>query len=82
LNQPADVPILNLARAMPMVRTILPPIEFCWWPNTCSTRARTLERVVFADFWRSDSGRFHAARRGIRLCKPFAFRPASICSER
>jgi hypothetical protein len=36
---------------MPMVRTILPPIEFCWWPNTCSTRARTLERVVFADFW-------------------------------
>src|SRR5262249_51107235 len=37
---------------MPMVRTILPPIEFCWWPNTCSTRARTLERVVFADFWR------------------------------
>src|SRR5438128_2068641 len=22
---------------MPMVRTILPPIEFCWWPNTCST---------------------------------------------
>jgi hypothetical protein len=23
---------------MPMVRTILPPIEFCWWPNTCSTR--------------------------------------------
>src|SRR6516225_11910056 len=38
------IPILNLARAMPMVRTILPPIEFCWWPNTCSTRARTLER--------------------------------------
>src|SRR5256885_548333 len=27
---------------MPMVRTILPPIEFCWWPNTCSTRARVL----------------------------------------
>ena len=53
---------------MPMVRTILPPIEFCWWPNTCSTRARTLERVVFADFWRSDSGRFRAARLWIRLC--------------
>src|SRR5438128_7273800 len=57
---------------MPMVRTILPPIEFCWWPNTCSTRARTLERVVFADFWRSDSTRFRAARRWIWLCKPFA----------
>ena len=42
--------------AMPMVRTILPPIEFCCWPNTCSTRARTFERAVFADFWRSDSG--------------------------
>src|SRR5207253_7262721 len=56
---------------MPMVRTILPPIEFCWWPNTCSTRARTFERVVFADFWRSDSGRLRAARRWIRLCKPF-----------
>jgi hypothetical protein len=42
---------------MPMVRTILPPIELCCWPNTCSTRARTFERVVFADFWRSDSGR-------------------------
>src|SRR6266508_2683244 len=65
---------------MPIVRTILPPIEFCWWPNTCSTRARTLERVVFADFWRSDSGRLRAARRWIRLCKPFAFRPASICT--
>ncbi len=43
------IPILNLARAMPMMRTILPPIEPCWWPNTCSTRARTFERVVFAD---------------------------------
>jgi hypothetical protein len=41
---------LNLTRAMPMVRTILPPIELCCWPNTCSTRARTFERVVFADF--------------------------------
>ena len=50
------MPILNLARTMPMVRTILPPIEFCCWPNTCSTRARTFESVVFADFWRSDSG--------------------------
>src|SRR6266536_1214565 len=49
------IPILNLARAMPMVRTILPPIEFCWWPNTCSTRARTLERVVFADRQRTIS---------------------------
>src|SRR5690348_5605319 len=67
---------------MPMVRTILPPIEFCWWPNTCSTRSRTFERVVFADFWRSDSGRSRAARRWIRLCKPLAFRPASICTER
>src|SRR5438067_5517122 len=55
---------------MPMVRTILPPIEFCWWPNTCSTRARTLERVVFADFWRSDNGRFRAACRWIWLFKP------------
>jgi len=34
------MPILNLARTMPMVRTILPPIEFCCWPNTCSTPAR------------------------------------------
>src|SRR5205807_8051328 len=50
---------------MPMLRTILPPIELCWWPNTCSTRARTFERVVFADFWRSDSGRSRAARRWI-----------------
>ena len=25
-----------------MVRTILPPIEFCCWPNTCSTRARIM----------------------------------------
>jgi hypothetical protein len=33
---------------MPMVRTILPPIELCWWPNTCSKRARTFERVVFS----------------------------------
>ena len=24
------------------------PIEFSWWPNTCSTRARTFERTVFA----------------------------------
>ena len=39
-----------------LVRTILPPIEFCCWPNTCSTQARTFESVVFADFWRSDSG--------------------------
>jgi hypothetical protein len=31
-----------------MVRTILPPIEFCWWPNTCSTRARTRDRIVLA----------------------------------
>src|SRR5881392_2355518 len=46
---------------MPMVRTILPPIEPCWWPNTCSTRARTFDRVVFADFWRSDSGRLCSA---------------------
>src|SRR5262245_29147800 len=52
---------------MPMVRTNLPPIELCWWPNTCSIRARTFERVVFADFWRSDSGRLRAARRWIRL---------------
>src|SRR6266516_7527853 len=51
---------------MPMVRTIFPPIELCWWPNTCSTRARTFERLVFADFWRSDSGRLRAARRWIR----------------
>jgi hypothetical protein len=47
--------------------------------NVSSTRARTFERVVFADFWRSDSGRLCAARRWIRLCKPFAFRPASMC---
>src|SRR5260370_9059405 len=53
---------------MPMVRTIVPPLELCGWPNTCSTRARTFERVVFADFWRSDSGRLRAARRWIRLC--------------
>src|SRR6516165_12448115 len=66
---------------MPMVRTILPPIELCCWPNTCSTRARTFERVVFADFWRSDSGRLRAARRWIWLRKPFSFRPASICTE-
>ncbi len=37
---------------------------------------------VFADFWRSDSGRLRAARRWIRLCKPFSFRPASIWIER
>jgi hypothetical protein len=35
---------------MPIVRTVLPPIEL-WWPDTCSTRARIFERVVFADFW-------------------------------
>src|SRR4029450_500213 len=66
---------------MPIVRTILPPIEFCWWPNTCSTRARTFERVVLADFWRSDSGRLRAARRWIQLCNPFALLPASIWTE-
>jgi hypothetical protein len=38
-----------------------------------------VERVVFADFWRSESGRLRAARRWIRLCNPFAFRRASIC---
>src|SRR5881392_3529327 len=39
-------------------------------------RARTFEHVVFADFWRSDSGRLRAACRWIRLCRPFSFRPA------
>ena len=61
------MPILNLARTMPMVRTILPPIEFCWWPNTCSTRARTLARVVLAASSRCDKGRLRAARRQMRL---------------
>src|SRR5262245_40538754 len=34
--------ILNLVRTMPMVRAILPLIELCWWPNTCSARAGPL----------------------------------------
>jgi hypothetical protein len=45
---------LNLARAMPIY----------------STRARTFERVVFADFWRFDSGRpnlGHNIRRLVQL---------------
>ena len=76
------MPILNLARTMPMVRTILPPIEFCCWPNTCSTRARTFERLKAKGL----QSRIH--RRAARN-HPLSERQksantgfASICTER
>jgi len=42
------IPIFMVASAMPMVRTNFPLMELGWHPNTCSTRARTFERVLAA----------------------------------
>ena len=76
------MPILNRARAVPMVRTILRPSKFSWWPKTCSTRARTSERAVFASFWRSVSGRaahtpqMHAALQALRGQASLRSRPS------
>jgi hypothetical protein len=38
--------LMNLARTMRIARTILPPVKFCWWPNTSSTRGHMLAHVV------------------------------------
>ena len=40
------MPILNRARAAPMVRTNLPPIAVVMSPNMCSTRAHLRARPV------------------------------------
>ncbi len=43
-------PIRARARTSPMLRTSVPPMSLLWAPNTCSTRARTFERVVLPRF--------------------------------
>jgi hypothetical protein len=58
---------LNLARTMPMVRTILPPHRALLVAEYMLDTGAHLERVVFADFWRSASGRLRAARRLVQL---------------
>ena len=40
-------PILTAARASPIPRITVILIDFTWCPNTCSTRARILERRLF-----------------------------------
>lgn len=49
------MPILMVARAMPIVRTTSPIRCFCP-ANTCSTWARILDRLVLALAIRSGSG--------------------------
>ena len=51
-------------------------------PNTCSTRARTFERVVLPRFSRSLSGLLRYPLRWIRLFRPFSFSFASISADR
>lgn len=50
------MPILILAREMPMVRTTRPILCFCP-AKTCSTAARTFDRLALALATRSGSGR-------------------------
>ena len=60
------MPTLACARAMPMVRTSMPPIASCA-PNTCSTRERTFDRIVFARCARFDNGLWRVPLVWIRL---------------
>ena len=46
-------PSRALARTIPMLRTSVPTMSLLWAPNTCSTRARTFERVALPRFSRS-----------------------------
>ena len=50
------MPIFTRARAIPMVRTNIPPMAV-WAANTCSTRARILARRWLACVARSDNFR-------------------------
>ncbi len=61
---------------------IVPPKSLLWAPNTCSTRARTLERVLLPRFSRSLSGLLRCPLRWIRLFRPFSSSFALISAER
>ncbi len=56
--------------ASPMPRTSVPPISLLWDPNTCSTRARTFERVLLPRFSHSLKGLLRGPLRWIRLFSP------------
>ncbi len=70
------------ARTSPMLRTSVPPMSLLWAPNTCSTRARTFERVLLPRFCRSLSGLLRCPLRWIRLFRPFYSIFASISADR
>jgi hypothetical protein len=57
----------TLARTKTIVRTNLPPMDVTMWPNTCSTRAGTFERVVLRRCSRSVCLRLRPGRRRTRL---------------
>ena len=75
-------PILIFARTSPMLRTSVPPMSLLWAPNTCSTRARTFERVRLPCFSRSPSGFPRRPLRWMRLLSPFPASFASISADR